>query len=371
MVIDQLYAPFYAPAYNIVMLVLSLITYLSWSKNNAKRMLRGNNTNYVLLFVFVAFLILVIGHRPPSAHFGDSYLYRHMYNMYKTGGMSYAQGEGDWLYYYLQQVCSQVMDVEGFFTIVSAGYFGFMLIASIRIFKNNAWGGMIFLLGAFSTYSYAVNGIRNGLACSITILALSYAVLHKRGITIAAVLMFFAVGIHKTTALPAVCFVAAFFMRSTKNAIYFWIFSIFLNLVAHGAVESFFTGLGFDDRMTTYTQQTAEYAQINKSGFRPDFLLYSAMPIWLAYYVLVKRGIKNTTYSLIANTYIYANSFWVMMMQVSFSNRFAYLSWFILPIVLAYPCLRMNVWGDKQGQNAAKIMLAHSAFTFLMNYIIG
>ena len=93
------------------------------------------------------------------------------------------------------------------------------------------------------------------------------------------------------------------------------------------------------------------------------------MPIWLAYHVLVKKRITDTTYLLIANTYIYANSFWVMMMQATYSNRFAYLSWFMLPVVLAYPCLRMNVWGNRQGKVAAKIMLAHVGFTAFMHFI--
>jgi hypothetical protein len=245
-----------------------------------------------------------------------------------------------------------------------------MLWGAKRMFANNTWGAMLFLLGAFSTFSYATNGIRNGLACSIIILALSFATKGNiKNIIIAGFIAFYAVSIHHSTALPVVCFIAAYFIRSTKVAIWFWAISIVLNLVAHGAIESFFTGLGFDDRLSSYVAQAEDYANEYKSGFRPDFLLYGAMPIWLAYYVLVKRKIQDRTYSLIANTYIYANSFWVMMMQVSYSNRFAYLSWFMLPIVLAYPCLRMNVWNQKQGVRAATIMLLHTAFTVFMLFI--
>jgi hypothetical protein len=208
------------------------------------------------------------------------------------------------------------------------------------------------------------------MACSIILLGISLAVSRRKiNLIIAVLLSIAAMAVHKSTTLPVLCFVVAYFFRSTKLALVFWAISILLNLVAHGAIESFFGGLGFDDRLTSYIGSAEQYAKTEKSGFRPDFLLYSAMPIWMAYYVLVKRGIKSRVYSLIANTYIYANSFWVMLMQASFSNRFAYLSWFMLPIVLAYPCLCMNIWDIKQGKTAARIMLAHSAFTFFMTFI--
>jgi hypothetical protein len=261
------------------------------------------------------------------------------------------------------------MSVADFFTLVSVGYFGFMMLACHRLFQNNAWGAMLFLLGAFSTFSYATNGIRNGLACSMILYALSLAVENKRGIIIGGIIAVYAIAIHKTAALPVVCFAAAYFQRSTKYAIYFWIFSIGLNLVAHGAIESFFSGFVADERMASYVKSTDSYAQVYKSGFRPDFLLYSAMPVWMAYYVLVKKGIQDITYSFIATTYIYAHAFWVMMMQASYSNRFAYLSWFMLPIVLAYPCLRMNVWGEKQGYVAATVLILHTGFTAFMEFI--
>ena len=38
----------------------------------------------------------------------------------------------------------------------------------------------------------------------------------------------------------------------------FWVASIFISLVAGGAVESFFTGLGFDGRMQDYSSQNID-----------------------------------------------------------------------------------------------------------------
>ena len=102
------------------------------------------------------------------------------------------------------------------------------------------------------------------------------------------------------------------------------------------------------------------------TGFRWDFLLYSMMPIVLGYYVVIKRGIQDRTYTILLNTYTLANAFWVMVIRANYSNRFAYLSWFMYPIVLAYPLLRLDVWGDMQGKRLKQIMLAHIGFTWFM-----
>lgn len=145
----------------------------------------------------------------------------------------------------------------------------------------------------------------------------------------------------------------------------FWIGSIFISAVAGGFVESFFTGLGFDDRMDNYLNSTEYDDQFSSTGFRWDFLLYSAMPIWLGWYVVIKKKIFNNQYLLLLHTYILANAFWVMLIRASFSNRFAYLSWFMYPLVLAYPLLVLPIWKD-QGKKVGMILMTHILFTYLM-----
>lgn len=129
-------------------------------------------------------------------------------------------------------------------------------------------------------------------------------------------------------------------------------------------MTTMFAGLGFDDRLSYLTDY--DIGMFSHTGFRWDFLLYSMMPIVLGYYVVIKRGIQDRTYTILLNTYTLANAFWVMVIRANYSNRFAYLSWFMYPIVLAYPLLRLDVWGDMQGKRLKQIMLAHIGFTWFM-----
>jgi cytochrome bd-type quinol oxidase subunit 2 len=197
--------------------------------------------------------------------------------------------------------------------------------------------------------------------------------------------------------LPLAAFLAAtYVIKSPKWAIYFWIASIGVSLVAGGTMVNFFAGLGFDDRMSAYGNSMDQYADsFSSTGFRWDFLAYSAMPVWLTWYVTKKAETERALYgdtveeaetniagagriadahsmrvfNILATTYILANSFWVMVIKAAFSNRFAYLSWFLYPVVLAYAVIRLHIWPD-QDRKAGLILLLHAGFTIIM-FMLG
>lgn len=368
---DFLEPKYYQTAYLIITGILSYLTYMSWQRKDCDNMLRGKNTDWPLILLFCILFVWIVGNRPTAAIFGDTYYYSHQYNLARDGLFVIPETqEGDWLFNLLMISCAQVMDYHAFFTIVEAGYIFFALWGITRIFGNNTWGAFLFFIGAFSFFSYGTNGIRNGLACSVVILAFSFLMADKPWEKIVGLLWcWLAISVHKSALLPCACMIVSLFVRNPKFSVGLWVTSIFLYLVAGNAIGELFASLGFDDRMTNYMNSAEEYAEENKSGFRIDFLIYSAMPIWLGYEVLVKKKIQSKYFPVLFNTYIFANSFWVMVMGVAFSNRFAYLSWFMYPIVLAYPCMKLNVWGSRQGKVAAAIMLVHVGFTLFMAFI--
>ena len=227
---------------------------------------------------------------------------------------------------------------------------------------------MIFCLVSFSFYGYAINGLRNGLASSIMMLAIALITGNNWEKFLSVVLMLAAYSIHNSIILPILCLlVSCTLIKDTKFAIGFWIASIFLSLIMGNIICDVFSNLGFDDRASYFSDASeSEYAeQFSSTGFRFDFLLYSAVPVLMVWYLTVKRSFKDFTYNIIANTYIFANAFWIMVIRATYSNRFAYLSWFLYPIVIAYPLLRMNLWKD-QDRKAALILLAYAGFTFIM-----
>lgn len=324
------------------------------------------NTNHPLVLVYILLFVVLVGLRPISWHyFGDTVNYARSYDSFVNGVTSYDLTSKEWAFAWLMYHCSRLMNVHGFFLLVEILYVLPVLWACKKFVPNHALLMFLVCMGAFSFFSYGTNGIRNGMACSLIIAAMACVQGDMRQKIIGGILAFLAFNIHRSSVLPIACILATFFVKDTRLILGWWFFSILLSLTAGGAIEAFFTSLGFDDRMEGYSSANADATLFSSTGFRWDFLLYSAVPILLGYYVAIKRKIWDRNYLLLLHTYILCNSFWVMMIRASYSNRFAYLSWFLYALVLIYPCLKLPIWKD-QGKKTSLIILGHLGFTFLM-----
>ena len=315
-----------------------------------------------------AFLILLMGLRPFTVEFGDTAMYAHYYNTIEIDpSIDFSR---EWIWDYLMLICQSIgLNVSDFFLVVELFYIGLMIAACWKLMRNNMWVAVLFCFASFSFYSYGINGIRNGLACSIVMLSVAMLSGDYIEKIVSLVLIIIAYGIHHSTGLPSLCaLISLYVIKEPKHALAFWGMSIIISLIAGNVVGDFFAGLGFDER-SDYFEDVSESSianQFSSTGFRFDFLLYSAMPVLMAWYISVKRNFKDVTYNIIANTYILANAFWIMVIRSTFSNRFAYLSWFLYPLVIAYPLIRMNIWED-QDKKAALILLAYAGFTLFMH----
>lgn len=266
--------------------------------------------------------------------------------------------------------------ISYWFFLIACCYIGFMYLGIRRMMPNNQWIALLFCISSFSFFTFSYNGLRNGMACSIIIFALSYFIrFNLKGLLWGLFWSFMAMGIHRSSALPIICALVAYFTKlNFKWAYSFWLFSIVLSLLIGPEIQDFFANLGFDDRMKSYAgkivSDNAELSQgaFSHTGFRWDFLLYSAMPIALGYYIVYKKKIQDRAYDFLLVTYTLANSFWVMVIQAAFSNRFAYLSWFLYPIVFAYPLLKVNIWKD-QDRKTVQILMLFVLFTVGMNVL--
>lgn len=374
---------------------MSLALYFNYSgSNNCDKLLKKESMLPAL--VLTCLLIVFMGLRPVSGKFGDTINYAYIYNNTFGAGVFQFDFEKEWLWDFIMRSCKVAgLTVNAWFLLIAVGYLGFVFWGLRILLGENAWMAMLFFLSAFSTFTFGTNGIRNGFACSAVILAFAIAA-HQNiaRLIIAGAVLVLAFGIHRSISLPILAFIAAsYVIKSPKVAIYFWIASIGISLVAGGAISNFFMGLGFDDRMTQYsTDQYSE--QFTQTGFRWDFLAYSAMPVWLTWHVIqkaekgraefgdtIEEAETNITgagriadahsmrvFNILATTYILANSFWVMVIRAAFSNRFAYLSWFLYPVVIAYAVIRLHIWED-QDRKAGLILALHAGFTIVMRLL--
>lgn len=331
--------------------------------------------DYQPLLYFSVFYIIFFGLRPVhvgGGEFGDTGVYASKYELLQNYGVFNMQGSdelsSDWLFSFIQKSCAEIMDVHLWFLIMMSCYIIPMFKGCKQIDVKHGALLMLFCIGSFQFYTFSVNGVRNGIACSIVILAVA-AIINKK-VVLAAILCFIATGFHKSAALPAVALFFTFFVRNPKFMFIAWLGAIGISLTVGSQIDAILSSMNYDERLAGNLQADDADGLILEHRFRWDFLLYSSMPILLAWYTIFKRKLFNNTYLLLLGTYMYANSFWLLAIRAIFSNRIAYLSWFIYPIVLAYPLLNFEVFKKNHSKKTALILLAHFGFTTIL-WLLG
>lgn len=362
----------YAQIYYGIAFCLCAFVFFRYSLSSDNKLLLQQNT-FVPALLLSVLMILFLGLRPTSVWFGDMITYAKGYRAGQISGMAF-EDKGEWAFAWIQQVLINLGTSENiFFLICSFGYIYLQYWVCQKLLWENVWIAMLFILSAFEFYVFAVNGVRNGLACAIVMTAMTVAIQAKGKKTqlfIALFIAYFAFGIHKSTIIPSACAIAALYViRNPKYALYIWVASIFISLAA----GSFFVGfvgdmMAGEAKYADYTGNSTE-AGFSHSGFRWDFLLYSAMPVLLTYYVNIKKKIREHVFDFLSVTYLLANSFWILVIRVNYSNRFAYLSWFLYPLVLAYGLIRLHIWDD-QDRKIGLFLLLHAGFTLAM-FLLG
>lgn len=342
--------------------LLYAIFLCSKSDNN---LIRGSNITPIP-FVIVLLSIIYIGTRPLWCY-SDSWLYSTMFNLVKSGVWPKIPGdEGESFWFYIEYLCIDLTDASGWFIVITTVYILGMCIAAYRWLPKHFMLAIVFMFTALSFWSFATNGLRNGMATSIAMFGLSFFCRTKKELIIGYALLVLASMTHKSCMLTIAASTAALFFRNTKINISIWLFCIVLGLILQEQFKELFSWMIDDGRMAGYLNAEVNEDIFSKTGFRWDFLLYSSLPIIIGWFVISKKKIKDKTYGFILHTYIFSNAFWVLINTAAYSNRFAYLSWFLYPIVLIYPFCKFKFLKN-QSIVLGLLLIIMTAFTYIMS----
>ncbi|MGZ2371888.1 EpsG family protein [Ancylomarina sp. YFZ004] len=333
------------------------------------RLLSGNYRGSVKstgTFIFALIILFVIGLRPYNVpgvgtYFGDTINYYDSF-MYIVDG-NYNREYKDIGFGLFTNFSARYLNAGAYFFILSALY----VLPAYYACKRLSWNYTFLLFLMFATsflfWANGVNGIRSGIGTSFLLLAFTYK--DKKWV----MLLFFALAliIHKSMLLPILAFILSFFYSNSKDYIVVWFSSIVLSLLFGGFWESFFAGFDVgDERLSSYLSTNADANVFAYTGFRWDFIFYSAIPIALGAHYIFKKKYTDKFYIQLFNTYLLANSFWILVIRSSFSNRFASLSWFLIPIIILLPLVKIKIW-QKQKTKIGLILFLSFAFTYFMS----
>ncbi|RAR51135.1 EpsG family protein [Flavobacterium lacus] len=350
--------------YNVLLLIVVVIFMQSFKLEvQDVANLKGKNV-FGILFLF--FLILYIGLRPINYRFGDMLNYYNEFLEYQNGYPF--DTSKDFVFEVFKYFFAKNLTAPLFFFTCALLYLLPLYFGAKKIFNDYWFYAFLMLAISFSFWGYGVNGIRNGIASSLFILAIS-----KDKWISKYMLFLLIIFIHKSLIIPILVYFLVSKYSNTKVYLYFWFLTIPLSLAMGGFWENLFLSAGFnDDKLSLYiggVDQASEGVTL-KIGFRWDFLLYSATGIFAAWFFIIKKKFNDKTYSLICNIYIVANGFWILVIRASYSNRFSYLSWFLLGLVIIYPLLK-NKFYENQHRKIGIIIILYFGFTYLLNVILA
>jgi hypothetical protein len=302
-------------------------------------------------------LLLLIGLRPISYAFGDMGNYYKRFVEYELGAKV---ADGDLLFESMLWLFAKFGAASLFFFSCTALYLVPLLVASRRTLQQYWPLAFFFATAQFDFYGYAVNGIRQGIAASLFVVALTY-----RG-PVAWLLLAASLGFHKSLAIGALAYLVTSRFRSPKLYLICWLLALLITSIYAGTGDLIASTGWLGDRFEFYTSLDEDYilSQFSAVGFRLDFVLYSALPIAVGAYFILKRGFRDDVYTRLFNTYVACNAAWLLVMRIPYSNRFAYISWCLMGLVTAYPFVKFRAF---RGQNVvfALLLMAFFLFTFL------
>ena len=275
---------------------------------------------------------------------------------FKNGYLHVDSKNGEIGYQIIQYVFSRFVNATEYMFCISFIYLTNYFIAIKRLVKKQSYWLFVATVLSMGFSAYNVNTMRAGLAISFLVLGLS---IYKSKIKL-IVCVLIAASIHTSMIIPGSIILLCRIYNNTRLFYGLWLLSIPVSFVAGNYFNVLFEGMGDDARTEYLTTENANY----NVGFRIDFIIYSFIPMLVGGYYIFKKGIRDRFYEMMYNTYLLTNMFWILVIRANFSDRFAYLSWFMIPFILVYPLLvhQMNL---KKNEWLGLILLGETLFKFV------
>ncbi len=362
---NKMESALYWPVYLSIACVLSLGLGTLYCMEPGNNLYKRPMPSFIPGLLFLAIGVW-LGLRPFSGiYFGDTYNYAMVYEMGIDIDPASLGWRDEWLWIMAMGWCREAgLSAHGFFLIVELAYMGSTLLAAIKLMPKHVGVALAFVLCSAMFYAYGVNGIRSGLSCQIMVLAITYLCKGPRFWVFP--LMIVAYSLHHSAALQiASALGACYVLKKPSYAMAVWVAALLLSIVFSGVIAEALPSFDLDSRLQTNDVREIDMEQFSHQGYRWDFVLYSMLPLPLIWEVCVRRKASNRAYEILAATYCLCNAAWLLLIGVPYSNRIGYLSWCMMPFVIAYPLLNLTLW-QHQDRAIGLILLGYLVLTLFI-----
>lgn len=316
-------------SYILILLLLVLFTSLL---SHSKRFKHLSFLKTILLVFFTTLFIVKFGFRDYSVGV-DSLTYKYSFEYIYSYQNQFVPSK-DFLWDFINfTLAKSIDDVRYLFVLTAIGYLVFPLLGVYKYLKNYTIYFLLLFVISPNFFLYGANGIRSGLAASLFLLSLRYYKNYKQYI-----LIFISSLIHLSMAIPAIFFYLSKYIKSLKFPLILW--AILLTISISGF--NLLTLLPAIDRLTPYLSNELISESITNKLI--NFFIYSISPILLGIYVIIIKRLSDELYYRLLVTYILSNCIYIIAFNSVFAVRFAYLSEFLMPLLLIYPIFKFRLW---------------------------
>lgn len=258
----------------------------------------------------------------------------------------------------LNLLLGRIFNVNQYFIVIAIIYISNYYIASYNLARRRVFWLFIAVVLSMGFITYYTNTMRAGLALSFVMLGLS---MYPSKVMM-LIFMAMAGSIHNSSLLPSAMILISCTNIKLKYIYILWFLAIPVSFLAGDFFNTLFSGLSEDPRTSYLTQSNTQY----HIGFRLDFILYSLVPMAVGAFYIFKRKFQELFYTILYKSYLLSNLLWILIIRANFSDRFAYLSWFMIPFILVYPLLKKEAPVPSPGKWLAVILLGETTFGLIL-----
>lgn len=354
----------YYVSYFLLVTILTIIVCRKYANYPVQRLeWRNHHNKDVGFWMLVVVLMAAVGLRPSSSTFTDMSNYIQTYWMWEGVPFEFDPDTTNLIFdNYLRLFASVGLPIKLFFLTIAVVYFGVTAWACKRMFPNDALLAYLVFLAAFSTLSYGTNGIKAGAAAAWFLLAIAY----RDKPIVSILLLAVSYGTHHSMLVVCLGYIIVNIVKNPKIYFAFWVFALLCAMAHITYFQELFARFA-DEQAQNYLDTSAE-GYFKTESFRIDFVIYSFFPIYLGYKMVYKYRRTSVEYLRLLNLYLMINGIWMLCMYSDFTNRTAYLSWLMYPVVLVYPYLRDFVH-PRQYQKVATVAYIQLGFSLFMYFV--
>ena len=337
--------------YNSI-LIISILLSLALLVSN--KVIKSSNALLNILGTVIVLYFI----NEPILIYSDKYSYQDSFNNAFEGFKSTKETDSGFTLF--TKFIKYFFDSFYVYLLLIATVYIFGYLKFIKYYFTKEYQFLVFFatICSLGFYAYGTNTLRQGLALSVFLIALVHRD-HKFKYFVYVVI---AILIHKSLIIPAVAFYIIKKYNLKNNYIYFWFFCLLLTLAIGNTLAAYLGDFvsSSDNRLNNYIEgENTTY----KAGFKLNFLIYSIAPI--IYGLKMKAKINNEFYNSMLSLYIVVNAIWLLVIRIAFTDRFAYLSWFLIPFIFLYPLSIQRIY-KKQNTVIALIIIYLSTVCYLI-----